>query len=435
MSRIPQINIGLFGLGTVGGGVYEILEKHRELISQKLGFPLHIKKICELDPKRAKLFHVPPSMITTKAQEVLDDPEISVIVELIGDRPVAKEVMIKALELGKHVVTANKAILAHCGPELYAKAAEHEVDILFEAAVAGSIPILRAVREGFLADKIKSVMGIINGTSNFILTGMADQRREFADVLAEAQKLGYAEANPASDIEGIDSAHKLALLSTLAYGQMVPLDKVSVEGITGISAFDLDMAGRFGYAVKLLAISKKSGDEIEARVHPTMIPLDHMLASVRGVYNGIMLEGEYFGRSMLYGLGAGSLPTATAVVADIIEIARNIALRVPGVPPLGIRIEKMPKAKIKPLEDIESEYYLRFNVIDKPGVLARIANCLGQNHISISSVYQHGREEGKEVSIVVITHRAREKNVAAALKDVDRNGVVSKKTLLIRIER
>ncbi len=434
MSRIPQINIGLFGFGTVGSRVYEILDKHSSLIEKKLGYPIKVKKICDSDPKKKFPVHVPSHLLTNKPHEVLDDPEISIIVELIGDKPAALEVMSKAIKLGKHVVTANKAILAVHGAELFAEAAKNDVDLFFEAAVAGAIPVLRAIREGFIADRILGIQGIINGTSNFILTAMSRDRKEFGEVLAEAQKLGYAEADPKSDVEGIDSAHKLALLTGLAYGQWIPVDKIYTEGITGITPLDIDMADRFGYTIKLLAISKKEGDDIEARVHPTMIPKNKMLAQVSGAFNAVMLHGEYFGESLLYGLGAGGHPTATAVISDIIEVARNISLRIPGVPPLGYRIETVQKGKIKPMEDIESEYYLRFTAQDKPGVFSKIANLLGQNQVSISSVYQHGREEGKEVPIVVITHRGREKNILSAVKEIDKLPLVSKKTLLVRIE-
>lgn len=432
MSRVPQINIGLFGLGTVGGSVYDLLTKNGDLIAQKLGYPLHIKKICELDPK--KKAHIPAALTTNKIAEVLDDPEISIIVELIGDKPVAREIMMKALGLGKNVVTANKAVLAHHGQELYAEAARHEVEILFEAAVAGSIPVLRAIREGLIADRIQSILGIINGTSNYILTAMSEGKKDFGEALAEAQKAGFAEASPSADVEGIDAAHKLTILTALAYGQIVPLDKIYTEGITAITGLDIEMAEKFGYAIKLLAISKKVGDEIEARVHPTMVPKDHMLASVRGVYNAVELTGASFGKSLFYGLGAGGEPTATAVVADIIEIARNIAARVPGVPPLGYRIESMKNGKVRDLAELETEYYLRFTSADKPGAFAKIASLLGANHVSISSVYQHGREEGKEVPIVVLTHRAKEKNIQMALKEIDKLNVIAKKTLLIRME-
>lgn len=433
MSRKPQINIGLFGFGTVGAKVYELLEKNKELITTKLGYPLQINKICDPDFKKRQ-GSLPASLFTTKASEILDDPEISIVVELIGDKLVAKEIMLKAMELGKHVVTANKAILAAHGPELYGKASQHEVEILFEAAVAGSIPILRSIREAFIADRIVSILGIINGTSNFILTGMAEKGLSFAEVLAEAQKLGYAEANPSADVEGMDTANKLAILTTMAYGQFVGLDKIYTEGITAITPFDIGMADKFGYTIKLLAISKKTDHEVEARVHPTMIPKEHMMASVKGAFNAVMLEGEAFGPSMLYGLGAGGLPTATAVVGDIVQVSRSIALRIAGVPPLGVPVQNIPKAKVKPMEEIETEYYLRFNTLDKPGVFAKLATVLGQNHISISAVYQHGREEGKEVPIVVITHRAKEKNIQTAIREIDKLNVITQKTLLLRIE-
>lgn len=434
MSRIPQINIGIFGFGTVGSRVFEILTKNSSLITEKLGYPIHIKKICEVDTKKKFPVHLPSSLVTQKAQEILDDPEISIIVELIGNRPSALEVMMKALELGKHVVTANKAILAVNGPELFAQAAKSEVEILFEAAVAGAIPVLRVLREGFIADRIQSIHGIINGTCNYILTEMAEGKREFAEALSEAQKLGFAEANPSADIEGTDSAQKLAILASLAYGQTVLLDKIYTEGITPLTSFDFEMADKFDYSIKLLAICKKLDDEIEARVHPTMIPRNRILAQVRGAHNAVLLKGEFLGESLLYGLGAGGQPTATAVIADIIEIARNIANQVPGVPPLGFRMEAVHKGRLKSIDDIESEYYLRFTALDKPGVFSKIANVLGTHQISISSVYQHGREEGKEVPIVVMTHRAREKNMMNAVKEIDKLSMVSKKTMLVRVE-
>ena len=434
MSRVPQINIGLFGFGTVGSRVYEILCRNESLITRKLGYPVKVKKICVADIKKKLSVPVPTSMLTSKASEVLDDPEISIIVELIGNKPAALEVMNKALELGKHVVTANKAILANNGTELLSLAAKNEVEILFEAAVGGSIPVLRSLREGFIADKIRSVHGIINGTCNFILSEMSQKKREFADVLSEAQKLGYAEANPASDVEGHDAAQKLCILSSMAFGQVVSPDKVYSEGISKLATFDIDMAEKFGYVAKLLAISKCHENDIEARVHPTLIPKSNLLAQVGGAYNAVMLNGEFFGKSLLYGLGAGGHATATAVLADIIEVARNIAHRVPGVPPYGIKIDQIVRAKIRPIEEIESEYYLHFTALDKPGIFAKIANVLGTHHISIASVYQHGREEGKEVSIVVFSHKSKEKNIQTALREIDKLSGVTQKTLLIRVE-
>lgn len=435
MARTPQINIGLFGLGTVGGSVYKLLDKNRTSITAKLGFPLHIKKICEPNTERALASGISASMLTTKISDVLDDPEISIIVELIGDKPVAKEIMLDALKLGKHVVTANKAILAAHGPDLYAEAAKNEVDILFEAAVCGAIPILRSIREGFIADKIEAVSGIINGTANFILTQMLDAGLDFKEALALAQSKGYAEADPTADVAGIDSAHKLTILIALAFGKFVSLQKIHIEGITDLTSLDLQMAKRFGYAIKLLGITKMVQGEIEARVHPTMIPRDHMLASVQGAFNAVMIAGENIGQSLCYGLGAGGQATATAVVADVVEIARNIAERVPGIPPLGYPLDKMEKAKVRPMEMLETEYYLRFTTLDRPGVFSKVAAILGTNHISISSVEQHGREEGAEVPIVVLTHKAVEKNVQSALREIDKLPMMTKKSLLIRIEK
>lgn len=434
MQRVPQINIGLFGLGIVGGAVFDLLHKNAEMIEKKLGYPLRIKKVCDTDPHKAKAKNIPASVFTTKVSDVLDDPEISIIVELIGDRPVAKEIMLKALDLGKHVVTANKAILANSGFEIFTKAAQNERDVLFEAAVAGSIPLLRSIREGFVADDIVSVHGIINGTSNYILTEMGDSGKSFDEVVKEAQAKGYAEANPASDIEGTDTLYKLVLLTGLCFGQWVTPEKIYKEGITQITPLDLEMGKKFGYTIKLLAIAKKTNGDLEARVHPTMVPQNHMLASVKGAFNAVMLEGAHFGKSLLYGLGAGGPPTATAVVADLVELSRHIATQCPGVPPLGYPVDKIQKAKIKPIEDLTSEYYLRFTTVDKPGVLAKVTHLLGEHHIGISSVYQHGREEGASVPIVILTHKALEKNIHMAVRDIDKLSSITEKTVIIRIE-
>src|SRR3989338_352738 len=435
MTRIPKINVGLFGLGTVGGSVFQILKDHEHFIAEKICYPIQITKICELDPKKKQQYELASSILTNKISDILDDPEISIVVELIGDKPIAKEIMLKALSLGKHVVTANKAILAHHGLELYSEAFKHEVDIYFEAAVAGSIPILRTLREGFVSDKIISVQGIINGTSNYILTKMAKEKADFKVALADAKKNGYAEADPTSDIEGIDAACKLSILATMAYGVFIPYDKIYRQGISEITPFDIEMAQKFGFSLKLLAISRKTNQEIDVRVHPTMIPATHLLAHVYGVLNAVMIEGEYMGPSVMMGKGAGGKPTATAVASDIIEIARNISRQVRGIPPLGFKAENIQKAKIKPIEEIESEYYLRFTAVDKPGVFAKIAHVLGHHEISIASVHQEGREEGHEVPIMVLTHRAKEKNVICALKEIDKLPTVAQKTLLIRIER
>lgn len=431
MTHSPNINLGLFGLGTVGSQVYNLLHENQKQIEKRLGFPIHVKKVCELDPKKKAL--VPASVLTTKVQDILDDPEISIIVELIGDKPIAKEIMIDAMRLGKNIVTANKAILATHGLEILQEAAKNDVEIAFEAAVAGAIPILRSIREGFVADEIQEILGIINGTANYILTGMAEQKKEFKEMLNAAQSLGLAEANPTADIEGLDSAHKIVLLTALAYGRWIPLEQVVTEGISTITKLDFEMADVFGYVIKLLAVSRRFGEELEVRVHPAMLPKKHQLASVREAFNAVMIEGKHMGKSVLYGLGAGGPATATAVVADIVEISRNIVWRVPGVPSLGVKIADILKGKLKSADEISQAYYLRFTALDKPGVFAKIASLLGQNHISIASVQQYGREEGKEVPIVVITHVAKEKDVLMAIREIDKLSIVSQKTQLIRI--
>lgn len=435
MTRVPHINIGLFGFGTVGASVYQLMNQNGALLTQKLGYPIHIKRIFDPESQRFDKFGVPKPLRAVHARDLLDDPEISIIVELIGDKPVAKETILSALKSGKHVVCANKAILANHGPEIYQAASDHQVEIFFEAAVGGAIPILRALRESFVADQIESILGIINGTANYILTEMDETGRDFAVILKEAQERGYAEANPASDIEGLDSAHKIIILTALAHGQIIPVSKILIEGISHITRLDFDMAKRFQKKIKLLAISKREGDTVDVRVHPTMINEAHMLASVKGAFNAVMVRGRALGDALLYGLGAGGFPTATAVVADIVELARNIALRAPGVPPLGIPIKEISRARLKPIDDITSEYYLRVSALDKPGVFARVANILGTHNISISSVYQHGREEGAEVPIVVFTHEVLEKNMAQAVKEIDRQTHVVNKTVLLRVEK
>lgn len=427
-----KVNIGLFGFGTVGKGVFEILTKNKKSIQDKLGFPIQIKKICEVNPKVQKI--IPPSILCTQASDILDDPEISIIVELIGDKAISKKIMIEAMQKGKHIVTANKAILAKNATELFTKAYKNDISLYFEAAVGGAIPILRSIREAFASDKIESLAGIINGTANYILTEMSHKGRSFKDVLKEAQYEGLAEADPSSDIEGGDSAHKLVLLTALAYGRLIKLEDVHTEGVTKLKPFDFDIAERFGYEIKLLAISRLDGNEVEARVHPTLIPKKSMLASVHGAFNAIMVKGKYFGDSLSYGLGAGSFPTASAVVADIVEISRNIFSSIPGVPPLGLPLENLKKSNVKSMDEIYSEYYIRLNLLDEVGAFSKIANCLGKNKISISSLVQEAKKRRREVPVVILTHQAQEKNIKKALREIDKLSVSSGKSSIIRIE-
>jgi homoserine dehydrogenase len=430
-----QINVGLVGCGTVGSGVVEILTKHQRLLSERVGVPIVLKKVADKSKKRALDLGLDKSQVTAFWEELVEDPSIPVIVELMGGTTDAKKLILAALQNGKQVVTANKALLATHGKEIFETARKQKLDICFEAAVGGGIPILRALREGFVANEIKSIHGIINGTCNYILSEMSEKGESFNDVLKEAQSLGYAEQDPTFDIQGIDAAHKLAILISIAYGIHVKLGNIYTEGISRLTPFDIECARRFGFCVKLLAIAKKMKRGIEARVHPTMIPLTNPLASVRDVFNAILLDGDYVGPSLLYGRGAGKNPTASAVVADLVEISRNLLNGVSyTVPPLGHSGSSVREGVLEKMDDLESDYYLRFSVTDQPGVLAQITGLLGKHSISISSVYQHGQGQGKKVPVVVVTHKAREVNVQKALALIDRLSVVKEKTLLVRIE-
>ncbi|HKX12425.1 MAG TPA: homoserine dehydrogenase, partial [bacterium] len=347
----------------------------------------------------------------------------------------AKSLALAAIKAGKHLVTANKALLAMHGREVFAAAKAAQVDVCFEAAVGGGIPILRALREGYVANRITSLYGIVNGTCNFILSEMSQKGAGFQETLKIAQELGYAEADPSFDIDGWDAAHKLAILTSIAHGVHVPLDKIYVEGLRRLTPYDLECAKHFGFEIKLLAIAKLSGGKIQARVHPTMVPAGSMLAAVRGVHNAIAIDGDSVGEGMLYGRGAGSRPTASAVVGDIVEVARNLVQGVAyTVPPLGLYADKIQDAAIEPIAALRSPYYLRFQALDRPGVLAKITAILGKHRISISSVYQNVREEGKAVPIVILTHEALERDIQTAIAKIDRLEVMKDKTVLIRVE-
>ncbi|MBI1819734.1 MAG: homoserine dehydrogenase, partial [Nitrospirae bacterium] len=378
----------------------------------------------------------------TDYKKVVDDPGVDIVIELIGGIEPAKTILLSALKKNKHVVTANKALLAEHGEELYNKANKMGLDIGFEGSVAGGIPIIRILKEGLAANQIESFYGIINGTSNYILTKMTEEKLPFESVLREAQRLGYAEADPTFDIEGIDTAHKLSILITLAFGTQVHFKDIYIEGITQITPLDIEYAREFGFKIKLLAIAKRRGNEIEARVHPTMIHEGEMLASVNGVFNAIYLVGNALGQTLFYGKGAGELPTGSAVVSDLIDIARNIlyassfepqAPRV-RVPLVSFLPQERKDLRIKPIDEIESLYYIRFMVLDNPGVLSHISGILGEHQISISAVIQKGRLAGETVPVVMMTHRSLERNVRQALETIDQLPYVSEKTLTIRVE-
>ena len=434
-----RIAVGLIGFGTVGTGVAKILTNNAEQIRRRLGLPLELVKVADLNITADRGIRLAPSMLTTDTRQVLEDSEIDIVIELIGGYEPAKRFLLDAMAKGKHVVTANKALLAVHGEELFEAACKAGVDIGFEGSVCGGIPILRSLTEGLAADRLLSLYGIVNGTSNYILTRMTDAGRSFAEVLAEAQKAGYAEADPSLDVAGTDAAHKLAILVNLAFGSPVNFKEVYVEGITGITPMDIQYATEFGYTIKLLAIAKLQGDgeaeELEVRVHPTMIANDSPLARVGGVYNAIQVTGDAVGDIMLYGRGAGSMPTASAVVSDIIDIARNIIHGAQGrVPPCAFQPDQRRPLRIRPIENIVGLYYLRFMVLDKPGVLSQLSGVLGKHDISISSVLQRGRKDGQTVPVVMTTHMAVERNIRASLREIDALPAVSAPTTVVRIE-
>jgi homoserine dehydrogenase len=430
-----EIRVGIIGFGTVGTGVARILLDNAALIRRRLGVPITLMGIADLDVTRDRGIRLPSDLLTTNAKDLLDDPRVDVIVELIGGYDAAKRVLLDAMAKKKQVVTANKALLAVHGEEIFEAASRYGVDIGFEASVGGGIPIVRALTEGLAADHIQSIYGIINGTSNYILSRMTSEGRRFEAVLEEAKRAGYAEADPTFDVAGTDSAHKLTIMVSLAYGTPVNFKEVYTEGITRLTPLDIAYAQEFGFTIKLLAIAKYSDGEIEARVHPTMVASSSQIAKVDGVYNAIQLVGNAVEDIVLYGRGAGSLPTGSAVVGDIIAIGRNLLKNATGrVPPASIQQDQRRPLRMRPMEEISSLYYLRFMVSDRPGVLSHIAGVLGKHGISISKVLQQGRKEGQTVPVVIMTHQAREREVRLALHEIDAMPFISEPTTLIRVE-
>jgi homoserine dehydrogenase len=427
-----MINVGILGFGTVGTGTAQILLKNRKLLKERTGVEINLKKIADLDITRDRGIKIPRGILTTSADEVISDPDIHIIVELIGGTTVAKDFIMRAMRNGKHVVTANKALLATHGIELFRAAEKARVEIGFEASVAGGIPIIKVLREGLVANRIRAVYGIINGTTNYILTKMTTEKAGYAAVLKEAQKLGYAEADPTYDVEGIDSAHKLAIIASLAFGSQYHLKDVYREGISWISPMDIEFAQELGYTLKLLGITKETNGRVELRVHPTMLPADFLISKVDGVFNAVYVEGDAVGSTLYYGRGAGDLPTGSAVVSDIADISRHIMTGSAGKFPAFAGTSKpLPLMK---MDDVTSMYYFRFSAIDKPGVLSKISGILGKHNISIASVIQKERHEGKAVPLVVLTHRAREKDVMRAVKEINRLPIVAARAVYIRVE-
>jgi homoserine dehydrogenase len=430
---MKTINIGIIGAGNVGLGVANILHQRPGLIAKIAGASIKVKYICDIDKSKRRLLGSKKYIFTSQARRVINDPEVDIIVELIGGIHPAKEFIIEAMRNGKHIVTANKALLAECGLEIFETAQDCGVDIYFEASVLAGVPIIKVLREAYSGDKINAVLGIVNGTCNFILTKMSEEGVDFGQALKEAQLKGYAEAKPQLDINGWDSAHKLALLALLCFGKFVELKHIYVEGISSISANDIAYARDFGYVIKLLAIAKLLEAALEVRVAPTLLPNEHLLAGVRGVYNAALVVSDLAGGILFNGKGAGSLPAASAAISDIVDLARNIKAgavrRVPEYCRSGSSI------KLRRISEIASRYYIRFSVIDRPGVLAKISGILGRHNISIASVAQKERKERHIVPVVIMTHEAKESSLRLALSKIDKLSVVKAKSVAIRVER
>ena len=434
---MPKIKIGIIGFGTIGSGVVKILETNGDIIKKRLGAEIEVIKIADLDIVTDRGLKVDQSVLTIDAQKLVNHSEIDIVVELMGGYEPARSLILQSISNGKHVVTANKALLAIHGDEIFSTAGHNCVSIGFEASVGGAIPVIRSIRESFVANKISNIEGIVNGTANYVLSKMSDEHCSFDLALKEAQEKGFAEADPTFDIEGIDSAHKIAILTRLAYGTPINFDDINIQGISGISSDDIECAREFGYRIKLLAISKFNGESIDIRVHPAMIPQSHPMANVNGVFNAVRLCDDLMEENILVGHGAGSLPTGSAVVADIVQIARDILSgsknRVSSQSFQNNEIKSIPIMDIK---DIHSEYFLRFSVLDNPGVLSRISGILGSYSIGILSVIQKGRsDQGKGVPLIMMTHLSNEKDIQSALREIDDLDVTCEKSNFIRVEK
>lgn len=432
MARSKQsVNVGLLGLGTIGGGVARVLLGKADMLSAQVGCPLRLKKIAEIDVSRAKSVPGAADLLTPSADSVLDDPEIDIVIELIGGENPAVGYMQRALSGGKHVVTANKEVIAKHGPELLDLAQKNTVDLRFEASVGGGIPLISPFRQDLLANEITAVHAIINGTTNYILTQMAKEGQEFSAALKQAQELGYAERDPTNDVEGIDAAYKIAILASLAFHTVVRPDDVYREGISRLTARDFRYAGELGYAIKLLAIAKKEDNVVQARVHPVFVPQDFILAKVDDVFNAVLLDGDLVGKLLFYGRGAGALPTSSAIVADVIRLAQNIRLGVSQTPRLLLE----RRLAIKHISEIVTRYYIRLNVADQPGVLAQISRILGDHSISIASVIQKEADaQAQTAEIVIMTHPARESGMQQALRETEALAVTGEISNFIRVE-
>ncbi len=433
---MKPINVGLLGIGTVGGGTFAVLKRNQEEITRRAGRGIVITMVADREVEKARKIVGEGVIVTADANEVVTNPDIDIVVELIGGYTVAKELILKAIENGKHVVTANKALLASHGTEIFAAAQKKGVMVAFEAAVAGGIPIIKALREGLTANRIEWIAGIINGTSNFILSEMRDKGLTFDTVLKQAQKLGYAEADPTFDIEGIDAAHKLTIMAAIAFGIPMQFDKVYTEGIAKLTREDIRYAEELGYRIKLLGIAKRTPRGIELRVHPTLIPTRRLIANVEGVMNAIVVKGDAVGATLYYGAGAGAEPTASSVVADLVDVTRmHTADPKHRVPHLAFQPDLLSNTPILPMAEVETSYYLRLRTLDKPGVLADITRILADLNISIDAMVQKEPSEGEDqVNIIMLTHMTVEKNINAAIARIEKLPVMTGKVTRIRLE-
>jgi len=413
------VRIGLLGIGTVGGGTWEVLTRNAREITRRVGRPIAITKVADLNTALAHELTDGAIAVTDDAWSVVKDPDIDIVVELIGGYGIAKDLTLAAIENGKHVVTANKAMLAVHGNEIFAAASRNGVVVAFEAAVGGGIPIIKALREGLVANQINWIVGIINGTTNFILSEMRSRGVSFADALADAQANGYAEADPTFDVEGVDAGHKVALMSAMAFGVPVMFDQAHVEGISSIEQADIRYAEELGYRLKLLGITKRRPDGIELRVHPTLVPTNRLIANVEGVMNAVMVDGDAVGQTLYYGAGAGSQPTASAVIADLVDVARLITADPEHrVPHLAFQPDQLADVPMLPIDDVTSAYYLRLRVADKPGVLAEVTGILAEGQISIDAVIQK-ESDIDSATIVLLTHECVERNLRAAIARIE----------------
>ncbi len=433
---MKPINVGLLGIGTVGGGTFTVLQRNAEEIMRRAGRPIRIAVVADKNVQRAKEITGGACRVTDDAFAVVNDPEVDIVVELIGGYGVAKDLVLRAIHNGKHVVTANKALLAVHGNEIFYEAQKMRVMVAFEAAVAGGVPIIKALREGLAANRIEWIAGIINGTTNFILSEMRDKGLGFDAVLKEAQRLGYAEADPTFDIEGVDAAHKITILAALAFGIPMQFDKAYVEGISRLDAADIRYAEQLGYRIKLLGITRRTPEGIELRVHPTLIPAKRLIANVEGAMNAVLVQGDAVGATLYYGKGAGAEPTASAVIADLVDVTRlHTADPENRVPHLAFQPNQLVDIPVLPMDKVQTSYYLRLRVEDKPGVLADITRILADEQISIDAVIQKEPGEGEtQTDLIMLTHQTREQRINAAIAKIEGLKVVAGKVTRLRLE-